>query len=967
VADNARVSFVGVLGPLVVHAADGSEVKLGSRRQRRLLSALVLHAGAVAERDRLIELVFDGALPADPANALQTNIARLRRVLPAPFEIVTEPAGYRLVATAPDVVDVRLFDRLVGAADTAAAGRRLELLDQALALWRGRPYPELDDPSVGVDQARLEELRSVAVERRAEALLATGRAEVAVTELEGLLAAEPLRERAVGLLMRALVAAGRQSDALQAFARLRSVLADDLGLDPSAELRELEGRVLRQQVVESPAVTPGSRPRLPVSSFVGRDRELADVVSALRTDRVVTLTGPGGVGKSRLALHAAHAAADDYADGVAVVDLAPLHRPEQVEQALAAAVGLAGPADHDHLGERVVEVLALRGELLLLDNCEHLADAVASLVEAVTTGAPGVDVLITSREALRVDGERVRPVEPLAPAAAVALLAERIRAADPSVAASEADEDLFAQVCARLDRLPLALELAAARVPAVGLRGLLDVLDAPLEALRQGRRTAAPRHRSLLDVVAWSYGLLTDEQRVLFVRLATFAGAVEAAAVEAVCQDARALPDLVERSLVIRVDGPPTTFGMLETLRAFGRGRLAAATDTTSEFAGEFAALRTRHADWAVRLAGDLGRQRWTAEEPVAIRRFDVHLPDLRRAHEWLCQTDRSADALRLGLLFAEHAYLRGRVDLAALVDTTLDTVGEAAEPLLARLLGAAARYSWQRGDLAGAERRCRRAITLADRLGTPSVAADAYESLGNVAAFRGDLPGALRDIRGAKELAVDTDDAWGRLEVLASLTTFAGYAGDDPASAAAERELADLAERLGAPTALAWAAYAAGERRAERSPAAAVPYLERALRHAEAVDSAFIAGVARHTLLTTAARTGDPAAALPRFGPLLDHWYGLGAWTQLWIALRALTEVLSRRGRHREVAVLLGAHRASRRAAPVYGGDAERLAVAGSAARTALGAEFEVAFAEGAAMGDVEAVALARRLARAG
>ena len=192
--------------------------------------------------------------------------------------------------------------------------------------------------------------------------------------------------------------------------------------------------------------------------------------------------------------------------------------------------------------------------------------------------------------------------------------------------------------------------------------------------------------------------------------------------------------------------GPPTTFGMLETLRAFGRSRL--------DGSDESADLRARHARWAVRLADDLGRQRWTPEEPVAVRRFDAHLPDLRRAHEWLCDSGRLKDALRLSLLFAEHAYLRGRVDLAALVDVTLDTAGEADDPLLARLLGSAARYSWQRGDLSGAERRCRRAITMADRLGTPVVAADAVEALGNVAAFRGDLDGALRDVRRSVQLA---------------------------------------------------------------------------------------------------------------------------------------------------------------------------------------------------------------------
>lgn len=961
------VTAVGVLGPLLVEGPDGP-VRIASARQRRLLVALAAHAGGVVGTGLLVELVWDDDAPTDPAGAVQTNVSRLRRVLPAQLRIGTAADGYQLLADRA-ALDVTAFADHLAAATHGAPAERAERYALALALWRGRPFAELDHPVLHPEVARLVELRASATEQHGAALLAAGRAGEAVAVLEALAVAEPLREGAVALLMRALVAAGRKGEALAAFGRLRARLADELGLDPSAELRELESQVLRQEVA-APAPAPRPGPRPPVSTFVGRDAELDAVADLLTGRRVVTLCGPGGVGKTRLALHVAERVAARYEDGVLVVELGD-GGPAEVETSFVAALRLADDGGSPGAGpgplrERIVEVLAVRRQLVVIDNCEHVADEAAAVVEAVARGAPWVDLLLTSREPLRVDAEHVLTVAPLPPDAAAALLTDRLGAAAAGRPPEPDAGALVAELCHRLDGLPLALELAAGRAATLGLRGLLAALDPDetFEILRGGgRRTAAARHRSLADVVAWSYGLLDDPQRVLFERLAVFAGPVEHAAVVAVCGDAGALPDLVERSLVVRDPGAPDRFGMLETLRAFGRSKLARDRGAT--------ALRARHAAWAVRLADEVSADRRGPSEPAAVRRFDAHLADLRRAHAWLCANGPLPDLLRLAVLFGELAYARGRIDLVRLVEEALaaahvpppDDAPAAVHPLVPRLLGLLATSDWQRGDLASAEARSRHAIALADLAGDPTLARYGYDALSNTVSFHGDLAVSVEHAERARALARQAGDVEVEYLTLVELAIDAAYAGDAAAASGYEGEMAGVVARAGSATARAWLAYVQGEIRAERGDPAAAAYLTAAVRAAEEADSGFVAGVARHTLLTSAARDGDPATALPAFGPLLDHWHGFGAWTQLWIAVRALAGTLSRLGRHRDAAVLLGALAASSRATSVFGADGARLDAVRDAARAALGPDFDTATTEGAALDDHAAVALARRL----
>jgi predicted ATPase/DNA-binding SARP family transcriptional activator len=960
------VTALGVLGPLLLEDETGP-VRIGSVRQRRLLAALAAHLGCSVGIGQLVDLVWGDVVLADPAGAVQTNVARLRRLLPVGLRLVTTPEGYCLAADRA-AVDVTAFaDHLAAAAGAVELDVRRDRLAAALGLWRGLPFPELDHPAIAPEVARLVELRAGAVEQHAEALLAEGRAGDAVAEVEALVTAEPLREGAVGVLMRALVAAGRQGDALAAFARLRRRLADDLGLDPSPQLRELERRVLRQDLPAPPAPRPtrAAGPRLPISSFVGRDAAVAHASALVESSRVVTLCGPGGVGKTRLALHVAAALAGRYADGVLVVEFGE-GGPDDVEPMLAAALRMVAASADDPFADRLVALLALRHQLLVLDNCEHVADKVAAVVETVSAAAPGVDLLLTSREPLRVDGERVLGVDPLSPDAAAELLVDRICAAarDPDTQAG-IDPELVAEVCRRLDRLPLALELAAARAAPLGLRGLLHALDEPFAALSGGRRTATPRHRSLRDVVAWSHGLLDDEQRRLFQRMSVFAGAVEYAAVVAVCGDASALPDLVDRSLVVRQAGEPPAYGMLETLRAYGRAQLAADPEAQR--------LRVRHARWAAGLADEIAAGRRGAGEIAAHRRFDTHLADLRRAQSWLCAHGPVDELVRLTVPVAELSFLRGRTDLVLFVEETLRALGvldpdrpipDGLHPTAATLLAFHGHSLWPRGRLDEAERQARRAIALADAVAAPVAARDAHEVLANVCMFRGDLLEGRRHARIARGLALTAGDPETRVTALTDLAILSAYAGDHAASTRYEREAAALVADAGSSTGRAYLAYIRGECRAERGDPEAGLHLRHAVEIADEAGLWFIAGIARHTLITTGARADpDPASALLMFGPLLGHWYRYGAWTQLWIALRAFVEIVSRAGRHGDVAVLLGALNASRWASRPFGPDAVRVRQVEDLARAALGLEFGPRYEEGRGLGDVGAVALARRI----
>ncbi|MFJ8824519.1 BTAD domain-containing putative transcriptional regulator [Streptomyces sp. NPDC102467] len=577
----------GILGPLDVRGPDDSPLDPGGPRPRALLTVLLLEAGRAVSAERLIDGLYGEDPPANAANALQSQVSRLRKRLG--LDIDTGPAGYRLVVD-PDTVDVHRFERLAREGKQALASgdpaRAAALLHEGLGLWRG-PAPD--------DLPRLDELRLGAVQDRIEADLSLGCDADLVAEVRELIARNPLGERLYGLLMRALHAAGRPAEALHAFEEARRVLADELGTDPSPELSALHLELLRGQ-------GPVRQRRVPaqLTRFVGRTEELARIDALLADARLVTLTGPGGAGKTRLAIEAGRAHED-----VCYVELAPLADdagiPYAILTALGVRQGLRGPQDEEAT-ERLEAALESRDLLLVLDNCEHLIEGAAQMAGVLLGSCPGLRILATSREALGITGEVRCPVPPLAAGPAAQLFRDRAAAVRPDFeAAGHAHVAAVDRICEALDGLPLAIELAAARLRTLTVDELAERLDDRFRVLSRGDRTKAPRHRTLRAVVEWSWELLDEEERDLACRMTVFVGSglsggATLDAVETVCgipYPEDLLASLTEKSFLEAFDG---RYRMLETIRAFCAEQLP---DTI------LAELKGAHAAYFLRLAAE--------------------------------------------------------------------------------------------------------------------------------------------------------------------------------------------------------------------------------------------------------------------------------------------------------------------------------------------------------------------------
>ncbi|WP_371496752.1 BTAD domain-containing putative transcriptional regulator [Kitasatospora sp. NBC_00374] len=645
----------GILGTTTAHRDDGTPVPLGGARLRALLAALVLRQGRPVPAELLVEEVWDADPPQDSAASLQTLVGRLRRTV-GRAEIGYGPAGYWLTGGTTDVGD---FQRLADQGRRALAdgdhARAAEDLHAALALWRGPALADL--PDRGGPAARLEAQHDEARRHRITADLTLGRGGHLTAELAELCVQRPLDEQLHALLIRALHQDGRTAEALQQYETARRILADRLGTDPGRDLQALHRQLLAPAAPEAqtqaPAETPrpartggNLRPRL--TSFVGRDHDLAALGRTLADGRLTTLTGPGGSGKTRLSVEAGRAAQADGAwpDGVWLAELAPLEDPAAVPGAVFSALGLRETVLHtggavaeaiearerDPL-RRIVDHCARRRMLLVLDNCEHLIQAAAELADQLLAECPGLTILATSREPLGVPGERVLPVEPLPDAAALRLLAERGAAARPGFDPAD-DPRACAEICRRLDGLPLAIELAAARLRGLTPRQIADRLDGRFALLTAGSRTLLPRQQTLRAVVDWSWDLLGKRERAVLRRLSVFAGGCTLESAEQVLADDADVPaqevadlllSLVDKSLVVAGLGAEPRYWMLETIHEYAAERLAAS--------GEAERVADRHA----------------ASYRELVRAADRSLRGPRQIH-WLAVLEREQDNIRAAL-----------------------------------------------------------------------------------------------------------------------------------------------------------------------------------------------------------------------------------------------------------------------------------------------------------------------------
>ncbi|WP_245646968.1 ATP-binding protein [Microtetraspora niveoalba] len=571
----------------------GANVDIGSAGKPRLLLALLLsRARHPVSIDWLTDALWGDAPPPSARRNTQLYVYRLRRVL-GQERIIGHRDAYSVDAS-DDELDALRFERLAGAGDAALAGgspgQAVECFKTALALWRGEPYADFPEcRNLVVEADRLTQLRLMVHERCAEAELQLGRAASLIPELSELASRHPLNERVGALLMLALHRSGRRAEALESFRRIRGNLVAELGLEPGAELRELHQRILEadpslDHEMREPAPirawsAPGNLPA-EATSFVGRHEEMATGIRLLRDSRLVTLTGVGGVGKTRLAIRLGHELAGSFPEGVWLIDLSAVRDPDLVAETVARTLGMAGRTTSSPVAE-LGAYLSNGRALLILDTCEHLIGSCAALAESLLREVPQLRVLATSREPLGLPGEQIFTVNPMSDDA-VTLFAERAREADHGFALTDGNREAVTRLCRLLDGIPLALELAAVRMPVLSVEQLLDRIDERF-AILGGSRTALTRHRALSAAIGWSHQLCSAEERLLWARLSVFPATFDLASAESVCADEhlprpvvwKALTGLVSKSVVTRdrrLDAP--RFRLLDTIREYGRGCL---------------------------------------------------------------------------------------------------------------------------------------------------------------------------------------------------------------------------------------------------------------------------------------------------------------------------------------------------------------------------------------------------------
>lgn len=953
-----------MLGPTTV-TVNGRAVELRSARQRRLVAALVLADGRVVSADSLAEAVWGDDLPGDPAGALQNLISRFRSALGTAAAVIeTAPGGYRLSSDAAiiDAVDFERGLREARALDPVARGAGLAA---AGALWRGAAYEDLDTDQARTEATRLTELRLAAEEDAAAALAEAGQLDVALPALEAFCGREPLRERPRLDLARGLAATGRRAEALRTLDDLRRVLAAELGIAPSAAVSALYDAILTEELPSSGTSRVSSVPRV-VSAVFGRDDDVAGVESRLSGARLVTLVGPGGVGKTTLALLVAASAGVAYEHGCQYIDLAMVIDGADVATAFGRGLGI-DVRDVSGLVDRLIDALAHRRMLLVIDNAEQVVEPVAETVARLMRRTDGIDVLVTSREPLNISGERLWPVEPLPAAdangAAVRLFCDRAAAIRPGW---ELDSDEMATsvaICQRLDGLPLAIELAAAHLRFRSCEEILRELDRPLDLLAS-TRSAVTRHGGLRAMVDWSYDLLEPLEAAVFDRLCVFTAGFTRESARRISDDLAddrqldaAVDALVDRSLLrISARTHGSRYSLLEPLRHYGLAHLVED--------GHETLAKDRHASVLLGLAERADAAIAGPDEARFVALLNDERADVVAACRWLVDHDIDR-ALRLVHAVHFYAFPRGRADLTGLAEIVLASVsstGEGVDPSrLAVFYGLAADRALVAGDLTRAGELLDLGFAAADGVAAEGSDRYCHGAAGDLALFTGATAEASEHFRasaaGFRAVGHPVLAAW--LSAVGVLPDV--YGGDIPTALAVASDALRSANETGCPSATAFAHYALAEAFAPRDEAAARQHLNEAVRLAESVEAAYVAGLAHLSLATLVSRSGDVAAALPHYGALLEMWRRSGNWTQQWNTLRTLVVVLADLDRY-EDAVRLLAGIDTHAQAPRWGEDHERLVAVEQRSHRALGAAcFDRAWRDGSAASSAEVLALAQ------
>ncbi|GAA4430089.1 BTAD domain-containing putative transcriptional regulator [Georgenia halophila] len=883
-----------MLGPLQVHR-DGAEVAVPSTRQRAVLAALLLRHDQVIDVDHLVEAAWEGRLPNAPRAALHTVMSRLRSLL-GPGVIESAPNGYRLVLDGA-ALDSEIFETLCDRAADAPPGEAAGLIDRALRLWRDDVLTEFADRQfVEAEASRLAQRRLVAQEERAALQIQLGDVEAAVAGMTAMVHAHPLRERACALLMRALYLAGRPSEALERFQEHRSLLADELGLDPSPELCDLQLQILDHGIPRS--VRPTERHHVPRwladdTTFVGREHALAELADTMVANRLTTVTGTGGVGKSRLAAEAIGPLSRRLALPVTVVEVGALGR---IDLDVAAALGIGHVGDD--VTSAVVEYLEVTPMLLVLDGCEHARDAVAAFAAILLRRCSRARLLVTSRRRLGIHAEQVLPLPPLAVGAerpedsatsdhvsadpATALFVDRARRLRPTLTIGRRQREVVRAICQALDGLPLAIELAATRAATLGVEAVQERLDRCLDLLQD------PDTGSLRSALDWSYDLLSDSEQALLCALAVFEGPFDLTAVEHVATQRAAgsvageLAGLVDASLVVGPGNGHGRYRLLQIVRSFALERL--------RLDGE-ADIRRAHAYWVRSLVTAVEAASSGPQDAAAAADLDAHAVDIRTAVTWALENDRADLAGEItGTLTLASTMWQVRPDIAAVVRQVAGDEGVRATASGRLAQAAGAMVAAAKGDVAEGERAARSALALARTVDERFLALGA---LGVSTLYGGNHSQSRRSfqqILGLEGLPL------ARLSTAqASLALVAHYGGDRSGAQELTARALSAGEIAGAVAHRGYARYAAAEVVSGEDLAAAVPLLAAATQDADAVGARFVGGLANTARLAALIRLGRRDEAFAVVRPLLDRWLRLAVWPQLWTTLRIFAELLAR------------------------------------------------------------------------